>query len=126
MARFETSAGLEGITGIFNKQTRLTMRRKHWHYPDGTIFGCGPKEVYEQERRDYKRHPRSAAEEAQHQKWTDVCRETSRILKDVNHPRYAEMIARHSAQLRGNPDAVVGRRICMFGNFVRAVLMHEE
>ena len=126
MAQFETSAGIDGITGKFNKQTRLTMRQKHWHYPDGRVFGCGPKEVYSQDKRDYKRNPRSAAEEAQHQKWIAACQEASRITKDPTHPRYQEMLARHSAQLRGKPDAVVGKRICMFGNFVRAVLIHES
>ena len=126
MAQFETSAGIDGITGKFNKHTRLTMRQKKWHYPDGKVFGCGPKEVYSQEKRDYKRNPRSAAEQVQYEKWCAACKEASRITKDVNHPRYAEMVARHSAQLRGKPDSVVGKRICMFGNFVRAVLIHES
>ena len=125
MAQFETSAGIEGITGKFNKHTRLTMRQKHWRYPDGTVFGCGPKEVYAQEKRDYKRNPRSSAEEAQHQKWIAACQEASRIAKDVNHPRHAEMVERHAAQLRGKPEPIIGKRVCQFGNFVRAVLIHE-
>jgi len=125
MAHFETSAGIDGITGKFNKQTRLTMRQKHWHYPDGKVFGCGPMEVYSQEKRDYKRNPRSIAEQVQYEKWTEVCQEASRITKDVNHPRHAEMIARHAAQLRGQPEPSIGKRICQFGNFVRAVLIHE-
>lgn len=127
MARFETSAGLEGITGKLDKRERLTMRQKQWRYPDGRIFGCGPKEVYSRENRDYKRHPRSQAEQAQYEKWTEVCREASCISKDPNHPRRAEMIARHSAQLNGQPDAALGKRvICQFGNFVRAVLLRER
>jgi hypothetical protein len=125
MARFETSAGIDGITGKFNKRTRLTMRQKKWHYPDGKVFGCGPKEVYSQEKRDYKRNPRSAAEQVQYEKWVAVCKEASRITKDPTHPRYAEMVSRHSAQLRGKPEPLLGKRICMFGNFVRAVLIHE-
>lgn len=56
MAKFSTSAGIEDLTGKFNKHTRLTMRQKTWHYPDGRVFGCGPKEVYAQEARDYKKH----------------------------------------------------------------------
>ena len=125
MAQFETSAGIDGITGKFNKHTRLTMRQKKWHYPDGRVFGCGPKEVYAQETRDYKRNPRTPAEQVQYEKWTAACKEASRITKDSTHPRYNEMISRHSAQLRGEPDSVVGKRICQFGNFVRAVLIHE-
>lgn len=125
MAQFETSAGIDGITGKFNKHTRLTMRQKEWHYPDGRVFGCGPKEVYSQEKRDYKRNPRTPAEQVQYEKWCAVCREAKRITKDPTHPRYAEMVERHAAQLKGKPEASIGKRICMFGNFVRAVLIRE-
>ena len=126
MARFETSAGIDGLTGQFNKRTRLTMRQKQWKYPDGQVFGYGPKEMYGQERRDYNRHPRSPAEQRQYEKWTAACQEASRIVHDSTHPRYAEFCARHAAQLHGKPDAVLGKkRICQFGNFVRAVLMKE-
>jgi len=126
MAVFETSAGIDDITGKFDKHTRLTMRRKAWRYPDGRVFGYGPKEVYSQEKRDYIRNPRSEAEERQHGKWTEACREASRIAKDPNHPRYAEMVSRHAAQLCGKAEPLLGKRICQFGNFVRAVLIHEE
>ena len=127
MARFETSAGIEDMTGKLGKKSVLTMRRKKWRYPDGRIFGYGPKEIYSQEVRDYKRKPRTAAEEVQHKKWTFVCQEASRITKDASHPRYSEMVMRHAAQLKGKPDPVLGKkRICQFGNFVRSVLLHEQ
>ena len=127
MAKFETSAGIDDMTGKLGKKSVLTMRRKKWRYPDGRIFGYGPKEIYSQEVRDYKRKPRTAAEEVQHKKWTFVCQEASRITKDASHPRYSEMVMRHAAQLKGKPDPVLGkRRICRFGNFVRSVLLHEQ
>ena len=127
VAQFETSAGIEGITGKLNKRQSLTSRQKHFHYPDGRIFGCGPKEVYEQQQRDFKRNPRTPAEEAQYQRWTAACREAALITKDPNHPRYAEMVSRHASQLDGQPDPVLGKkRICQFSNFVRAVLIHES
>ena len=127
MAKFETSAGIEDMTGKLGKKSVLTMRRKKWRYPDGRVFGYGPKEIYSQEVRDYKRKPRTAAEEVQHKKWTFVCQEASRITKDASHPRYSEMVMRHAAQLKGKPDRVLGkRRICQFGNFVRSVLLHEQ
>lgn len=127
MAKFETSAGIDDMTGKLGKKSVLTMRRKKWRYPDGRIFGYGPKEIYSQEVRDYKRKPRTAAEEVQHKKWTFVCQEASRITKDASHPRYSEMVMRHAAQLKGKPDPVLGkRRICQFGNFVRSVLLHEQ
>lgn len=127
MAKFETSAGIEDMTGKLGKKSVLTMRRKKWRYPDGRVFGYGPKEIYSQEVRDYKRKPRTAAEEVQHKKWTFVCQEASRITKDASHPRYSEMVMRHAAQLKGKPDPVLGkRRICQFGNFVRSVLLHEQ
>lgn len=127
MAKFETSAGIEDMTGKLGKKSVLTMRRKKWRYPDGRVFGYGPKEIYSQEVRDYKRKPRTAAEEVQHKKWTFVCQEASRITKDASHPRYSEMVMRHAAQLKGKPDPVLGKkRICQFGNFVRSVLLHEQ
>ena len=127
MARFTTEAGIDDLTGKFSKHSRLVMRQKEWHYPDGRIFGYGPKEMYGQEKRDYKRDPRTPAEQAQYERWKAVCQEASRIAKDPNHPRYREMVERHAAQLRGKPDPVLGKkRICQFGNFVRAVLIHEQ
>lgn len=127
MAKFETSAGIEDMTGKLGKKSVLTMRRKKWRYPDGRVFGYGPKEIYSQDVRDYKRKPRTAAEEVQHKKWTFVCQEASRITKDASHPRYSEMVLRHAAQLKGKPDPVLGKkRICQFGNFVRSVLLHEQ
>ena len=127
MARFTTEAGIDGLTGKFSKHSRLVMRQKNWHYPDGRIFGQGPKEVYDFHQRDYKRDPRTPAEQVQYEKWKATCQEASRIAKDPNHPRYQEMVARHTAQLKGCPDSVLGKkRICQFGNFVRAVLIHEQ
>ena len=127
MARFTTEAGIDDLTGKFSKHSRLVMRQKEWHYPDGRVFGKGPKEVYDYEKRDYKRDPRTPAEQVQYEKWVAVCREASRIAKDPNHPRYQEMLSRHATQLNGKPDPVLGKkRICQFGNFVRAVLCHEQ
>lgn len=127
MAQFTTSAGIEGLTGKLCKRESITMRQKQWKYPNGKVFGYGPKEAYSQAKRDFKRHPRTEAEEAQHQKWTAVCQEASRICKDPAHPRFQEMADRHMAQLKGSPDPVLGKKkICQFGNFVRAVLIHEE
>ena len=127
MAKFETSAGIEDMTGKLGKKSVLTMRRKKWRYPDGRVFGYGPKEIYSQDVRDYKRKPRTAAEEVQHKKWTFACQEASRITKDAGHPRYSEMVLRHAAQLKGKADPVLGKkRICQFGNFVRSVLLHEQ
>lgn len=126
MAHFTTEAGIDDLTGKFSKHSRLVMRQKQWHYPDGRVFGCGPKEVYSQDKRDYKCNPRTPAEQVQYEKWKATCQEASRIAKDPNHPRYQEMVDRHAAQLRGKPDPVLGKkRICQFGNFVRAVLARE-
>ena len=125
MAKFTTSAGIEDLTGKLDKQERLTMRQKKWKAPNGKIVKYGPKEVYSQEKRDFKRHPRVGAEAAQHSKWTEACREAGRIKKDPNHPRHQEMVARHAAQLFGKVDPVVGKRIAQFGNFICSVLIHE-
>ena len=103
------------------------MRKKQFKYPNGKIFGCGPKEAFARDKRDYKRSPRTPAEEVQHARWTALCQEASRIEHDPNHPRYQEMVERHMAQLKGQPDPVLGKkRICQFGNFIRSVLSHES
>lgn len=125
MAKFTTSAGIEDLTGKLDKRERLTMRQKIWKASDGRIVKYGPKEVYSQEKRDFKRHPREGAEKAQHAKWTAACREAAKIKKDVNHPRHAEMVSRHIAQLNGKVDPVAGKRIALFGNFICSVLIHE-
>jgi len=126
MARFETSAGIDDLVGKFDKKSRLTMRRKSWKYPDGRIFGFGPKEMYSQDKRDYKQNPRTPAEQVQYEKWKALCKEASLIEHDPNHPRYQEMVERHMTQLKGHPDPVLGKkRICQFGNFIRSVLSHE-
>lgn len=127
MAKFETSAGIDDLVGQFDKVSGLTMRRKAWRYPDGKIFGYGPKEMYKLNDRDYKHNPRTPGEQVQYEKWTALCQEASRIEHDPNHPRYQEMVERHLAQLKGQPDPVLGKkRICQFGNFIRSVLSHES
>ena len=127
MAQFTTAAGIDGLTGKFSKHSRLVMRQKEWHYPDGRVFGYGPKEMYDLTIRDYKRNPRTPAEQVQYERWKAVCQEASRIAKDPTHPRYQEMVSRHTAQLKGHPDPVLGKKqICQFGNFIRSVLLHEQ
>ncbi len=126
MAIFTTAPGIDDLTGKFSKIDRIVMRQKKYTYPDGKVFGYGPKEAFARDKRDYKRSPRTPAEQVQYEKWKAVCAEASRIEKDVNHPRYQEMVERHMAQLKGKPDPVLGKkRICQFGNFVRAILCHE-
>ena len=127
MAIFTTAPGIDDVTGKFSKKDRIVMRKKQFKYPNGKIFGCGPKEAFARDKRDYKRSPRTEAEEVQHARWTALCQEASRIEHDPNHPRYQEMVERHLAQLKGQPDPVLGKkRICQFGNFIRSVLSHES
>ena len=82
--------------------------------------------------RDYKRSPRTEAEKAQAQLWQEVCRDASVIIKDKNHPRYAELRARWNAQFKGGADAELNagkdKRVIygMFPVFVRMVLLTER
>ena len=99
MARFTTEAGIDDLTGKFSKHSRLVMRKKEWHYPDGRVFGCGPKEVYELENRDYKRDPRTPAEQVQYERWKAVCQEASRIAKDPIAKRHR--VSRKIRTIRG-------------------------
>ena len=126
MAIFTTAPGIDDLTGKFSKRDRIVMRQKKFHLPDGTIIKCGPKEAFERHKRNYKRSPRTAAEEVQNNKWKAVCQEASRIVHDVNHPRYDELYERWIRQAKGHSDPVTGKRIIgQFGNFVRAVLIKE-
>jgi hypothetical protein len=68
---------------------------------------------------------------AQARIWSEVCREASTIVKDKNHPRYAELRARWNAQFNGGADEMLNEGASkkkiygMFPVFVRMVLMKE-
>ena len=107
MSQFETSAGIDSLTGKLNSKERIVMRQKKYRLPSGRIIKLGPKEAYVKERR--------------------VCREGSRIVHNENHPRYSELYDRWIAQATGTSDPVTGKRcIARFINFVCAVLLREK
>ncbi len=126
MAKFTTAAGIDDITGKFSTKDRIVMRQKKFRLPDGTIIKCGPKEAFARDKRDYKRSPRTAAEQTQRNKWQVACQETSRIIHDVEHPRYKELYERWVRQAKGHADPVTGKRIIgQFDVFVRLILLWE-
>ena len=127
MSQFETSAGIERLTGKLSSKERIVMRQKKYRLPNGHIIKLGPKEAYVKEKRDYKRSPLTANETAQKARWTEVCREGSRIIHDESHPRYKELYDRWMAQTQGKSDSVTGKRLIpRFINFVCAVLLKEN
>ena len=126
MAKFTTAAGIEDLTGKLSTKDSIVMRQKTYRLSDGTIIKCGPKEAFARETRDYKRSPRTEAEVAQNNKWKASCQETSRIIHDVEHPRYAELWGRWIRHAKGQPDPVLGKRIvAQFDIFVRLII-HQE
>lgn len=131
MAVAELSPGIDEIRGKLNSTSGITMRVKKYKDDRGRIIACGPQEVFERRSRDYKRSPRTPAEQAQANKWREVCRAASVIIKDENHPRYAELRARWNAQFNGGCDSFLneGRTdkviYGMFPVFVRMVLLNE-
>ena len=136
MSRAILSAGLDLLRGKVSGQgaasTNMVMRVKTYRDDRGRIIMMGPQEYYRLRKRDYKYRPRTAAEEAQAGIWREVCREASAIVKDTNHPRYAELRARWNAQFKGGCDAFLneGRKekvvYGMFPVFVRMVLLKER
>lgn len=132
MAVAELSPGLESLRGKLAGKSGMQMRFKVWKDDTGRVIKVGPQEYFRRDKRDYKRSPRTAAEEAQASIWTDVCREASAIVKDKEHPRYAELRARWNAQFNGGCDAFLneGRTekvvYGMFPVFVRMVLLKER
>ena len=127
MAHYVPSDGFENFTGALSKKkiqgvNHMTVtRRKPVKDPlTGEVVGLGPKEIYAQERRDYKEHPLTQGETKQRGKWSQACREASRIIRDKSHPRFMEMYERWRAQLTSDAPCK------QFPNFVRAVLASEK
>lgn len=126
MAIFTTAPGIDDLTGKFNKRDRIVMRQKTFRLPDGKIIKRGSKEAFARDTRDYKRSPRTAAEEVQNNKWKAACQEASRIIHNTTHPRYTELYERWINQAKGHADPITGKRmIAQFGNFVRVILLRE-
>ena len=125
MAQFEPIRMFERITGRLSGMSQVMTRQKKYRHPDGKVFKVGPKDVYLQERRDYKRHPLTEGERRQLERWTAVCREASVITHHPEHPRYAELYARWEEQLTDKTKTVHGKPIALFGNYVRAILLQE-
>jgi len=126
MAQAELSVGIDLLRGKLKRDSEVVTRLKGYRADDGTLIKYGPQEIYFKEKRDYKHHPRQGAEEAQAQKWTAACRGASVIIKDKSHPRYGELRSRWNAQLKGQPDPLLDpKRVTMFPNFVRVILLRE-
>ena len=132
MARAKLSVGIDSLSGKLAKKSGMQMRFKKYKDDTGHVIGVGPQEFFHRDTRDYKRSPRTAAEKAQAAIWTEVCREASAIIKDKEHPRYAELRARWNAQFNGGCDEFLneGRTekvvYGMFPVFVRMVLLKEK
>ena len=125
MAHYVPSTGFENFTGALSKkknQERLCVtRRKKVKDPlTGEVVGLGPKEIYAQERRDYKEKPLTPKETVQRSRWREACREAGAIVRDKTHPRFMEMYNLWRAQLTSDAPCK------QFPNFVRAVLASEE
>ena len=136
MSQAELSAGLDTlrgkVSGRGSANSNMVMRIKSYRDDKGRIVMMGPQEFYRLRKRDYKRSPRTAAEEKQAGIWQSVCREASTIIKNKNHPRYAELRARWNAQFDGRCDAFLNegrpKKVIygMFPVFVRMVLLKER
>lgn len=132
MARAELSPAIESLSGKLSGWSGWQARFKKWKDDSGHVVKVGPQEVFKRRSRDFKQSPRTTAEETQAAIWREVCRDASVIIKDKNHPRYAELRARWNAQFNGGYDAFLneGRKekviYGMFPVFVRMVLMKER
>jgi len=132
MARAELSPAIESMRGKLAGWSGWQARFKRWKDDTGHVIKVGPQEVFKRRSRDYDQSPRTAAEETQANIWREVCRAASEIIKDKNHPRYAELRARWNAQFGGGCDAFLneGRTekvvYGMFPVFVRMVLLKER
>ena len=124
MAHYVPADEFKELTGALSKkkeQKRLCITRiKSVRDPlTGEVVGRGRKEIFAQNRRDYKTAPLTPAEQNQRHKWREACRAAAVIVKDKTHPRYIEMYARWREQLAGSAPCK------QFPNFVRAELAKE-
>ena len=132
MAQAELSPGIESLRGKLAGYSGFQARFKKWKDDSGRVIKVGPQEIFKRRSRDYKRSPLTEAEEAQARIWKEVCREASKIIKDKNHPRYAELRARWNAQFKGGGDTYLNKDeekvkiYGMFPVFVRMVIMKEK
>ena len=132
MAQAELSPGIESLRGKLAGYSGFQARFKKWKDDSGRVIKVGPQEIFKRRSRDYKRSPRTEAELAQARVWQEVCREASKIIKDKNHPRYAELRARWNAQFKGGGDPYLNKDeekvkiYGMFPVFVRMVSMKEK
>ena len=127
MAHYVPTDGFENFTGALSKKKiqgvhhmTVTRRKKVKDPLTGEVVGLGPKEIYAQERRDYKEKPLTQGETKQRGKWSQACREAPLICRDKNHPRFMEMYERWRAQLSSNEPCK------QFPNFIRTVLVSEK
>lgn len=134
MAHLKTCDGVPALAGALKKKkiqgvNHLSVTRiKSFRDPiTREVVVFGPNEMYLMDRRDLKANPYTPAEQAQHTKWQQTCREALEIIRDPSHPRYMELYHRWRTQLKNKPDSILGKnRICkQFPNFVRAVLAKE-
>lgn len=132
MAQAELSPGIENLRGKLAGYSEFQARFKKWKDDSGRVIKVGPQEIFKRRSRDYKRSPRTEAEQAQARIWQEVCREASKIIKDKNHPRYAELRARWNALFKGGGDPYLNKEeekvkiYGMFPVFVRMVIMKEK
>ena len=125
MAHYTPAAEFEHFTGALSKKKdiqRLCVTRiKSVRDPlTGEVVGQGPKEIYAQERRDYKAHPLTSAEQNQRSIWREACKEAQAIIRDRNHPRFMELYHQWRAQLSSSEPCK------QFPNFVRTMLVQEK
>ena len=132
MAVVKLSPGIEELRGKLAKRSGFQMRIKEYKDDSGRVIKYGPQEYFDRRSRNYKRSPRTAAEQAQASIWKEVCGDASAIYRHPEHPRYAELRARWNAQFKGSGDPYLneGRRESviygMFPVFVRMVLLKER
>ena len=133
MAHSKLSPGLDTITGKLNKKKEVIMRLKIFkNSVTGQPVSYGPQEYYFAEKRNYKTHPRTEAEQIQHDKWQNACRLSSEIRKNPEHPRYAELYQRWQQQLQGQPDSALitnpkkAKVYARFDIFLNVILLREQ
>lgn len=117
MANIKTSAGIESITGLLDKDTRIVTRRHTYKDPlTGEVIGYGPNEYYIQKASN---KPFTTKQKESCRKFTIAAKVMKEIVSNKQHPRYMEMYTAFVNQLNSE------KPIKSFTSFICATLYKE-
>ena len=96
MAHYVPAEEFKELTGALSKRKDIRRycitRIKHVKDPlTGEVVGTGPKEIYAQNRRDYRSAPLTPGEQVQRSRWRSLPRSLSHLPRQVPSPLHGDV-----------------------------------